>query len=152
MIHNKNHLIRPGCLWTIIVLTVQNRGLKNQSFIHSFCPNTTAVSSPLPICENANSWCDGCGNTSYVNVFTVIAKYMCLIDLLNLHMYIIALLNFLCPILIWWNSYKHHRSVEMFMEIIDLLQFLCASFSYWNFMSNIDLFLCPSSIFWKTCK
>ena len=34
MIHNKIHLIRPGCLRPSIALTVQNRGLKHQSFIH----------------------------------------------------------------------------------------------------------------------
>ena len=32
MIHNKIHLIRPGCLRPCIALTVQNCGLKQQSF------------------------------------------------------------------------------------------------------------------------
>ena len=36
MIHNKIHLIRPGCLRLSIVLAVQNRGLKHHSFIHSY--------------------------------------------------------------------------------------------------------------------
>ena len=31
IIHNKIHLIRPGCPWPIVAL-VQNRGLKHQSF------------------------------------------------------------------------------------------------------------------------
>ena len=33
MVHNKIHLIRQGCLRPSIALTVQNRGLKHQSFI-----------------------------------------------------------------------------------------------------------------------
>ena len=33
MIHNKIHLIRPGCLQPSIALTVQNRGLKHHPFI-----------------------------------------------------------------------------------------------------------------------
>ena len=36
MVHDKIHLIRPGCLRPSIALTVQNRGLKHQSFIYLF--------------------------------------------------------------------------------------------------------------------
>ena len=35
-IHHPSFTIRPGCLRPSIALTVQNRGLKHQSFIHSF--------------------------------------------------------------------------------------------------------------------
>ena len=40
MIHNKIHVICPGCLRPSIALTVQKRGLKHHSFIHSFIHST----------------------------------------------------------------------------------------------------------------
>ena len=44
MMLNKIHLIRPGCLWPSIALTVQNRGLKHQSFHFHFFLNIALIS------------------------------------------------------------------------------------------------------------
>ena len=51
MVHNKIHFIRPGCRRPSIALTVQNRGLKYETFIHThvavITPIAVAVITPI---------------------------------------------------------------------------------------------------------
>ena len=50
LLHNKIHLISPGCFRPSIALQVQNRDLEYQSFIHSFNMDIAYTLTEFNVC------------------------------------------------------------------------------------------------------